>query len=407
MKFSEFNLPEKIIEAIDFMGFQTATKIQEMAIPTIINGKDLIGCAQTGTGKTAAFLIPLLAKINENKSTGVKALVIVPTRELAQQIDEHFEALSYFLDIGSVAVYGGNQPELFNRQKKAIQNGVDVIIATPGRLIAHLNLGYLSLKSVDTLILDEADRMLEMGFIGDIIKIIGYLPEKRQNLMFSATMKADIRKLAHQVLHEPEQINIAVSKPAEGLVQQAFMVYENSKPDFLLYLIKNLEITNMVVFVSRKVKVDEVHRHLVKAGIKCEAMHSGKEQDQRNEVIRHFRAGNFKILIATDVMSRGIDIDGISHVVNYDIPDDPADYVHRVGRTARAERTGAAITLINETKDQLYFYNIEELIEKKLEKNSIPEAVGSSPDYNPEKFLRKPKQGNFNKKQKSFHKKSR
>ena len=407
MKFSEFNLPEKIIEAIDFMGFQTATKIQEMAIPTIINGKDLIGCAQTGTGKTAAFLIPLLAKINENKSNGVKALVIVPTRELAQQIDEHFEALSYFLDIGSVAVYGGNQPELFNRQKKAIQNGVDVIIATPGRLIAHLNLGYLSLKSVDTLILDEADRMLEMGFIGDILKIIGYLPEKRQNLMFSATMKADIRKLAHQVLHEPEQINIAVSKPAEGLVQQAFMVYENSKPDFLLYLIKNLEITNMVVFVSRKVKVDEVHRHLVKAGIKCEAMHSGKEQDQRNEVIRHFRAGNFKILIATDVMSRGIDIDGISHVVNYDIPDDPADYVHRVGRTARAERTGAAITLINETKDQLYFYNIEELIEKKLEKNSIPEAVGSSPDYNPEKFLRKPKQGNFNKKQKSFHKKSR
>ncbi len=407
MKFSEFNLPEKIIEAIDFMGFQTATKIQEMAIPTIINGKDLIGCAQTGTGKTAAFLIPLLAKINENKSTGVKALVIVPTRELAQQIDEHFEALSYFLDIGSVAVYGGNQPELFNRQKKAIQNGVDVIIATPGRLIAHLNLGYLSLKSVDTLILDEADRMLEMGFIGDILKIIGYLSEKRQNLMFSATMKADIRKLAHQVLHEPEQINIAVSKPAEGLVQQAFMVYENSKPDFLLYLIKNLEITNMVVFVSRKVKVDEVHRHLVKAGIKCEAMHSGKEQDQRNEVIRHFRAGNFKILIATDVMSRGIDIDGISHVVNYDIPDDPADYVHRVGRTARAERTGAAITLINETKDQLYFYNIEELIEKKLEKNSIPEAVGSSPDYNPEKFLRKPKQGNFNKKQKSFHKKSR
>lgn len=407
MKFSEFNLPEKIIEAIDFMGFQTATKIQEMAIPTIINGKDLIGCAQTGTGKTAAFLIPLLAKINENKSTGVKALVIVPTRELAQQIDEHFEALSYFLDIGSVAVYGGNQPELFNRQKKAIQNGVDVIIATPGRLIAHLNLGYLSLKSVDTLILDEADRMLEMGFIGDILKIIGYLSEKRQNLMFSATMKADIRKLAHQVLHEPEQINIAVSKPAEGLVQQAFMVYENSKPDFLLYLIKNLEITNMVVFVSRKVKVDEVHMHLVKAGIKCEAMHSGKEQDQRNEVIRHFRAGNFKILIATDVMSRGIDIDGISHVVNYDIPDDPADYVHRVGRTARAERTGAAITLINETKDQLYFYNIEELIEKKLEKNSIPEAVGSSPDYNPEKFLRKPKQGNFNKKQKSFHKKSR
>ena len=391
------------------MGFQKPTPIQEQAIPIISNKEDLIGCAQTGTGKTAAFLIPLLQQLHESVTAGIKGCILVPTRELAQQIDENITALSYFLDVSAIAIYGGNQPELFSQQKKAIEAGVDVVIATPGRLIAHMNLGYVDFTKLNTLILDEADRMLDMGFMPDLTKIIEKLPKERQTLMFSATMKPDIRKFAYHILKNPKQINLAVSKPAAGITQQAYLVKDLNKTAFLEYLITHSQITNMIIFASTKQKVDDIHRALTRQKVDCKAIHSDKEQIERNEILRNFKAKNFRVLVATDILSRGIDIDGLSHVLNYDVPDDPADYVHRVGRTARADNKGIAITFINDTKDQFYFFNIEELIEKEIEKFTIPSSLGESPTYEPKKFLRsKGKKQNFKrKKQWNKNKKSR
>ena len=340
------------------MGFVSATPIQKQAIPIILNHKDLIGCAQTGTGKTAAFLIPILEKLHNSNKKGIKVCILVPTRELAQQIDENITALSYFLSVSAISIFGGNQPELFAQQKNALQEGVDVVIATPGRLIAHMNLGYVDFSTLDILILDEADRMLEMGFIADINKIIEEMPKKRQTLLFSATMKSEIRKLAQNILVNPEQINLSVSKPAAGVTQQAYLVNDFHKIKLLEYLIQHSQITNMLIFASRKSKVDEIYKSLSRLGVDCRAIHSDKEQIERNEILRNYKAQNFKILIATDILSRGIDIEELSHVVNFDVPDDPADYVHRVGRTARADKKGAAITFINDGKDQMMFYNI-------------------------------------------------
>lgn len=392
------------------MGFVSATPIQKQAIPIILNHKDLIGCAQTGTGKTAAFLIPILEKLHNSNKKGIKVCVLVPTRELAQQIDENITALSYFLSVSAISIFGGNQPELFAQQKNALQEGVDVVMATPGRLIAHMNLGYVDFSTLDILILDEADRMLEMGFIADINKIIEEMPKKRQTLLFSATMKSEIRKLAQNILVNPEQINLSVSKPAAGVTQQAYLVNDFHKIKLLEYLIQHSQITNMLIFASRKSKVDEIYKSLSRLGVDCRAIHSDKEQIERNEILRNYKAQNFKILIATDILSRGIDIEELSHVVNFDVPDDPADYVHRVGRTARADKKGAAITFINDGKDQMMFYNIEQLIETQLPKLEIPTEIGESPKYEPEKFLR-PKKKNFSNKnrkfKKPFHKKSR
>lgn len=386
------------------MGFTKATPIQQKAIPIILSKSDLIGCAQTGTGKTAAFLIPVLQILSQKSSPGIKVCILVPTRELAQQIDENITALSYFIDVSSIAIYGGNQPELFAQQKTAISTGVDVVIATPGRLIAHMNLGYVDFSEIDILILDEADRMLEMGFIGDILKIIAEMPKERQTLLFSATMKGEIRKLAQKILIHPEEINLAVSKPAAGVTQQAYLVNDFNKIKLLEYLIQHTQISNMLIFASRKSRVDEINKSLVKLGVDCKAIHSDKDQVERNEILRNYKAQNFKVLIATDILSRGIDIDGLSHVINFDVPDDPADYVHRVGRTARADKKGIAVTFINDGKDQMLFHQIEQLIEREIEKLNIPEQIGISPEYKPQLYQKQRK-----KKPKRFfkHKKSR
>ena len=395
MKFDDFDLSEPLKDAIFYMGFEKATPIQEQAIPTILEGKDLIGCAQTGTGKTAAFLIPLLEKISRSEKKGIKALILVPTRELAMQIDEQVDALGYFADVSSVPVYGGGVGDVFARQKMAIQQGVDIIIATPGRFLAHHNLGYLNLDDLETLILDEADRMLDMGFVDDIQRIINLCPQEgRQTLMFSATMATEIRVLAKKIQNNPIQVNLAIAKPAANAVQKIYLVNDEHKIALLEHLLDNEseEISNMIIFASTKEGVDKIYRQLNRGKRSIQNLHSGKSQDERNEALRQFKAGKLRILVATDVLSRGIDIEGLSHVVNYDMPNDAADYVHRVGRTARADRSGVAISFVNRD-DQFKLLNVEELIEKSLEKLTIPESIGTSPEYNPDELLKRKRRG--------------
>ena len=390
MKFEELKISSELVEAIGYMGFENCTPIQEQAIPMILGGKDLIGCAQTGTGKTAAFLIPMLEKLTKSKNEKVKALIIVPTRELAIQIDEQVQAISYFLGISSIPIFGGGAGGDFSQQKTAIQEGADLLIATPGRLIAHMNLGYVDLSALELLVLDEADRMLDMGFIDDITKIIGNTPKTRQSLMFSATMATQIRVLAKQILKQPEQINLAIAKPAAGVIQVIYNVYNPYKLALVSHILKTEEIQNMIIFASRKEMVDQIERALVKDGHSIKSLHSGREQSQRQERLREFKAGTLKIIVATDVLSRGIDIDGLSHVLNFDMPNDAADYVHRVGRTARADKKGTAISFVNED-DQLKLMNVEELIERSLDKLDTPEKIGESPKYDPEGQIKKQK----------------
>ena len=383
MKFTEFNLKPELAEGIEGMRFEEATPIQEKAIPIILDNHDLIGCAQTGTGKTAAFIIPVLNKLIGKANGKTRCLIVVPTRELAIQIDQNLEGLSYFTGVTSQSVYGGGESADFVTQKKSIQEGVDIIIATPGRLKSYLHLNILDLSGIEVLILDEADRMLDMGFIDDIKSIIAKCPKERQTLMFSATMATKIRQLSEQILKQPKQINLAIAKPAENINQQAYMVNEEHKHELLMYILEHTAIKNMIIFVSRKDSADKLFQRIKKEGHAAHVIHSGREQTERKETLRLFKAGKYKIVVATDVLSRGIDIDDLSHVVNYDIPDDPADYVHRIGRTARAGASGAAISFINK-KDQFNFYNIEQLIERELEKLKIPSEIGESPEYNPE-----------------------
>ncbi|MCB0481282.1 MAG: DEAD/DEAH box helicase [Flavobacteriales bacterium] len=387
MKFSELNISPELVEAVGYMGFENCTPIQEQAIPSILDGKDLIGCAQTGTGKTAAFLIPILEKLANSKHNKIKCLVLVPTRELCLQIDEQVQAIGYFMGISCIPVFGGGEGGDFSQQKNAIQQGADIIIATPGRLIAHMNLGYVDFSGLEVLIMDEADRMLDMGFIDDINKIIKTCPTKRQTLMFSATMATQIRVLAKQVLTDPLQINLAIAKPAEGVNQQIYLVHDSKKIELLLRILEKEDIQNMIIFASRKEMVDQIERQLQRKNHSAKSLHSGREQAERQERLREFKAGNLQILVATDVLSRGIDIDGLSHVLNFDMPNDAADYVHRVGRTARADKKGTAISFVNQA-DQLKLMNVEELIEKPLEKLNTPEDIGESPAYDPESLLK-------------------
>ena len=384
MEFKDFDLRAEVQEGIEAMGYKDPTPIQVQGIPTILSGRDLIGCAQTGTGKTAAFLIPLINRLSGTNSDKIRCLVIVPTRELAVQIDQQLDGFSYFCPISSISIYGGNQATNFDAQKNAIVTGADILISTPGRLIAHMNLGYVDLSTVETLILDEADRMLDMGFIDDITKIVNEMPKKRQTLMFSATMAPKIRQLAKKILNDPAQITLAVAKPVEGVRQVSYMVYNPNKIKLLAHIIKNSNVQNMIIFAARKISVDDIFYALLKQGIDVKNMHSGKDQDERNEIMRLFKAGKIKILVATDVLSRGIDVDGLSHVLNYDIPSDAADYVHRVGRTARADKSGEAISFVNE-EDQIKLVAIEELIEKKIDKLDTPKEIGNSPQFEPEK----------------------
>jgi len=385
MTFDNFNFDHSLLDALDAMGFKEPSPIQEQAIPMILNNKDLIACAQTGTGKTAAFLLPILNKISQQKDRkGVNTLIIAPTRELALQIDQQVEAFGYFLGVSSIPVYGGGDGASFDQQKKAFTKGVDIVIATPGRLISHINLGYTNFKNVQHLVLDEADRMLDMGFFNEIMSVVKKLPKERQTLLFSATMPGKIRELANKLLNKPEQINIALSKPAEGVVQGAYMTYPQQKVPLIEKLLhgKEKQYPSVIIFSSTKKMVREITQALKRKRFKAAEISSDLDQKQREETLRSFKAHHLQILVATDILARGIDIKEISLVINYDVPHDAEDYVHRVGRTARADQTGVAITFIT-PKDQRNFGEIETLIGSEVKKLDLPEGLGEGPKYNP------------------------
>ncbi|MDF1575131.1 MAG: DEAD/DEAH box helicase [Bacteroidales bacterium] len=383
MNFNDFGFDPDLMEGISAMGFESPTPIQEQAIPAILEGRDIIGSAQTGTGKTAAFLLPVIQNIIASRGASkTRALVIVPTRELAQQIDQQMEGFSYFTPVSSIAVYGGGDGTLFAREKKALTEGTEVVICTPGRMIAHLNNNYVKFDSLKYLILDEADRMLDMGFFEDIMKIIQHLPKERQNLMFAATMPEDIRKLARKVLHQPVELNIAISKPAEKILQVAYVVYETQKLPLAKHLLKGRDLKSVIVFCSTKLSAKQLGRELKREGLKVEDIHSDLDQKTREQIMLDFRNRKLNILVATDLLSRGIDVDNIELIINYDVPHEGEDYIHRIGRTARAESDGVAITLISQ-EEQYKFARIEKMLEKAVTKSSVPEEFGDTPDYDP------------------------
>ena len=381
MKFTELGIHEHLLDAIAYMGFNEATPIQEQAIPEILKGNDLIACAQTGTGKTAAFLLPILNLITQIPAGETTTLIIVPTRELAIQIDQHVQGIGYTIGVNSIAIYGGGGGDDWGQQKIALTKGADIVVATPGKLISHLNLGYVKFDTIKFLILDEADRMLDIGFYDDIIKIISYLPKDRQTLMFSATMAPNIRALANKILKNPSEINISISKPAEGVLQAAYLCYDRQKIDLINHLItENPEYNSILIFCSTKKKVTDIAKSLKRNKLNAEAISSDLEQDEREKVLLGFRSKNTRILVATDVLSRGIDIKEINLVINFDVPGDAEDYVHRVGRTARADATGVALTLVNED-DMIKFHRIEQFIERQIFKTKMPEKFGAGPEW--------------------------
>jgi superfamily II DNA/RNA helicase len=383
MNFKELGLNDQMLEAISFMGFENATPVQELAVPEILRGNDLIACAQTGTGKTAAFVLPVLDMLTKDHRHETSVLIIVPTRELAIQIDQHIQGFTYFTPVQSIPVYGGGGGSDWDSEKRALTSGADIIVATPGRLISHLNMGYVKFNSIKHLILDEADRMLDIGFYDDIIKIIDFLPKKRQTLMFSATMPPKIRQLASKILNNPKEISIEISKPAEGVLQAAYLIYDTQKTALISSLIINKpDITSVLIFSSTKLKVNDIVRDLKKTEKAIHGISSAFDQNKREEVIMNFRSKKIRVLVATDVLSRGIDIKDIDLVINYDVPNDPEDYVHRVGRTARAKATGVALTFVNE--DDMYkFGRIESFIESEVMKIPLPPALGDGPKWNP------------------------
>ncbi len=382
MNFTDFNLHPDLLTGIEASNYETATPVQQAVIPPILSGKDIIASAQTGTGKTAAFLLPIIHRLLTTEPSGgsIRALVIVPTRELAIQISQHVEGLSYFTNISSLAVYGGSEAQNFVGEKKALQMGADIIICTPGRFISHLNLGYVSLKGLEFLVLDEADRMLDMGFQDDINRIIAKLPAERQNLLFSATMPPKIRTLAKSILRNPEEINISISRPPDKISQRAYVVYEAQKLPVLKHVLLNTTFKSALIFCSSKKNVKALARSLKQEGLKVEEIHSDLLQSQREDVLNGFTSGRIPIIVATDILSRGIDIDTIDLVINYDVPRDGEDYVHRIGRTARAEAEGIAVTFIGE-KEHRRFQSIEHLIGKTVEKMAVPEVFGKTPEY--------------------------
>ncbi|NNC96318.1 MAG: DEAD/DEAH box helicase [Chitinophagales bacterium] len=383
MKFTDFNLNPLLIEALSYMGFESATPIQEQAIPKILEGRDLLACAQTGTGKTAAFLFPIIHRLSENPRHHTNTLIIVPTRELAVQIDQQVQGFAYFSQLNSISVYGGGDGMDFADQKRALTEGVEIVVATPGKLLSHLMLGYVNFDEIQHLILDEADRMLDMGFYDDIQTIISYLPEKRQTLLFSATMPKKIAKLAKEILNDPFEITISLSKPAKGVLQAAYLVYDSQKNELINSLIADKpNYKSILIFSSTKAAVSEIVRSLRSKSYTVQGISSNLEQKEREEVLVGFRSKNTRVLVATDVMARGIDIKEIDLVINYDVPNNAEDYVHRVGRTARAESTGVALTLINE-KDMANFKEIEDLIESEVMKLPPPENLGKGPAWNP------------------------
>ncbi len=402
MLFKDLNLEENLMEGLDAMGFKEATPVQQQAIPIILENKDLLACAQTGTGKTAAFILPILHKITREKTSGINTLVIVPTRELAMQIDQQIEGLGYFVSVSSMAVFGGGDGISWEAQKKSLVTGADIVVATPGRLIAMLSMGNIDFSGLKHLVLDEADRMLDMGFFDDIMKVISYLPKERQTLLFSATMPPKIETLANKILNNPVKFNLSLSKPAAGISQQAYVVYNRQKDDLLLHLLENKDFDSVLIFASTRVKVKQLGDMLKSRKLDVKAFHSELEQDVRGAILRDFKNRQLRVIVATDVLARGIDVDNISLVINYDAPGDPEDYVHRVGRTARAAKTGVAITFIGE-EEQRKFAGVERLIDASVPKMPLPESIGKGPEYDPSRqksFDRKRGGGKFHSRRK-------
>ncbi len=382
MRFDELNLSDELLDALDAMRFETCTPIQEQAINVILEGNDLIACAQTGTGKTAAYLLPVIDLLAETERAdhAVRCVVMVPTHELAQQIDRQMEGFSYYLPVSSLAIHGGNDGKAFAQQQHALRSGADLVIATPGRLLAHMKMGYVDLSKVEYFILDEADRMLDMGFSDDIMRIVAELPRERQTLMFSATMPKKIQQLAKTILTDPAEIKIAVSKPAEKINQSVFICHEYQKENLLKHLFEQGHNKRVIVFSSSKQKVRELSQSLRRSKWKTAEMHSDLDQAAREEVMHNFRSARIDILIATDILARGIDIDDIEMVVNYDVPHEAEDYVHRIGRTARANADGKAVTFVSE-RDRQRFARIEDFLEIKVRREDVPEEFGgNAPD---------------------------
>ena len=385
MTFEETYLNDNILDALYDMHFEEMTPIQERCIPEILDGHDLIGVAQTGTGKTAAYLLPILSMLDDGgfPKDAVNCIIMSPTRELAQQIDQAMQGFGYYLDgISSVAVYGGNDGNRFDTETKGLKMGADVIIATPGRLLSHIRMGHLDLSRLSFFVLDEADRMLDMGFSDDILQIAKLLPPSHQTIMFSATMPAKIQQLARTLLNNATEVKIAVSKPAEKIQQSAFVCYEAQKLGIVRSLFKAGELQRVIIFSGKKDKVKDITRELKHMHINCAPMHSDLSQAERDEVMYQFKAGQVDVLVATDIVARGIDIDDILMVINYDVPHDAEDYVHRIGRTARAQRNGVAITFVSE-QDIRYFADIERFLEREIPKNTLPEGMGEGPEYKP------------------------
>lgn len=397
MNFNEFGLDQALLEGIGALGYEAATPVQEQVIPPILEGKDLIASAQTGTGKTAAYLLPVIHKLIALESDShVKALVIVPTRELAMQIEQQMQGFAYFTSLSSIAIYGGGDGNIFSQEKQALTEGADVVICTPGRMIAHLNLGYVNISGLKFLVLDEADRMLDMGFHDDIMKILSFLPEKRQSLLFSATMPFKIRELARKILHNPLEVNIAISRPPEKIVQEAYVIYEGQKIPLVKHILLQKKLRSVIVFCSTKSNVKQLNRELKRTTLNVDEIHSDLDQDTRENVLMRFKSRQLNVLIATDILSRGIDIEDIDLVINFDVPHDGEDYVHRIGRTARAESDGQAITLVTD-KEQNRFAAIERLLGHPVPKALVPEQFGEAPIYDPHNYKHKSGHGKFRK----------
>ena len=383
MTFEQTYLNDNILDALYDMHFEEMTPIQERCIPEILNGRDVLGVAQTGTGKTAAYLLPILSMLDDGQypEDAINCVVMAPTRELAQQIDQAMEGFSYYIDhLSSIAVYGGNDGSRFDQEIRGLRGGAPVIIATPGRLLSHLKVGNLDLSRTSFFVLDEADRMLDMGFSDDILQINKLLPENCQKVMFSATMPSKIRELAVSLLHDPVEVKLKVSRPADKIQQSAYVCYDPQKIGIIEHLFKSGDLQRVIIFCGKKDRVKDINRTLSKLHINCAAMHSDLTQQERDDVMYRFKAGQVDVLVATDIVSRGIDIDDIRIVINYDVPHDSEDYVHRIGRTARADRDGVAITFINE-KDIVRFKQIERFLKKEIDKKPLPEGLGEGPEY--------------------------
>jgi len=384
MRFDELTLHDCLHEAVESFGFEDLTLIQEKTFEPVVDGHDVMACSQTGSGKTVAFLLPLMERMLRLPKKGIRALIIAPTRELCMQIEEQIEGLAYFSEQSSIAIYGGNDQQGFGDQKNALVNGVDIVVATPGRLISHLNLGYADFSTLDFLVLDEADEMLDMGFYPDIMKIVKQMPTKRQSLMFSATMPAQIKKLAEQILVEPVFVDLNFSKPAAEIDQKVYMVYEKDKMQLLLHTISEHKGEKVIIFVGTKQKVGDVSAFLRRNNVPNRPINSTFTQEERENAVLDFKSGKTSIIVTTNLLSRGIDIDNVNLILNYDIPHKAEDYVHRIGRTARAGKDGLAISFIGENEID-HFGRIEKLLERVVEKSPLPEGFGEAPEYAPRK----------------------